>query len=708
MKYYKKGTLNDLVEDERSEIIGYRFIYRMLINLYELEKRGILHRDIKPENIFIDDDNDFVLGDFGISKNIMENHNLTFGIGTSQYMHPKLLDTNITDYSNEIDFYSFLHTLKNSFPNVFDQWFLHEPSNVKDTILENNYPDIIKENPLTVCEYGEYRVFDYHYFIENPEKNLESLDLSSLGIVLMPNLDKYFITHPTIKLIQVKKDKRLKRTYFPESFSYGGYNLIKMEHHLNRIYGDGQITWNERLHLFLTLGMIEFNLIKIYDYKYIGVDKYPYVFFTVAKDKEEEFDPDSYSNHDIIKELEIDFLNSVKNLNLLENMDFNGFWKRFIPSIIDELVTEKIIDIKDPITKDLLDDFKVLYPKPRKFQFNFSTVLNHYKQTKNSIQDGLNGVDQEIVEYGQQNYMEINQLIKISLIIMFCFDLKFQDLGTETFIFKLNPNYQLTVDNDPKYFLVISFADIFEYILDNDELISNGHNLPYFITVLITKYRQIILEDDSILEYFIKEPKLQRLKPIPDPIFQDIPNDSKFKSITINGEKHLAKIYKLCSDFDYQENFVIYELMEEHPNIVKIISTQILDGYRYTIMKHYQDGDLHSLIENKRRRIFQQDNCEIWKLAFQIISAINHIDDYYYFHSDIKPSNILVKVVNQENNYILADLESLQIKDHPDAMKGTFEYQPPSLHGKPYDLYSLGITILKIIIDVNLQKIKEI
>lgn len=57
-----------------------------------LKKQVILHRDIKPENVFLDLNNILKLGDFGLSKAMV---NATFTntyVGTPYYMSPELIN----------------------------------------------------------------------------------------------------------------------------------------------------------------------------------------------------------------------------------------------------------------------------------------------------------------------------------------------------------------------------------------------------------------------------------------------------------------------------------------------------------------------------------------------------------------------------------------------------------------------------------------
>lgn len=67
------------------------------------KERNIIHRDIKPQNIFISDNGDFKLGDFGIAKTVERTTGGT-RIGTYKYMAPEVY--NNQPYGTGADIYS--------------------------------------------------------------------------------------------------------------------------------------------------------------------------------------------------------------------------------------------------------------------------------------------------------------------------------------------------------------------------------------------------------------------------------------------------------------------------------------------------------------------------------------------------------------------------------------------------------------------------
>ena len=67
------------------------------------KSRNIIHRDIKPQNIFISNDGDYKLGDFGIAKTVEKTSGGT-KIGTYNYMAPEVY--NNEPYGHAADIYS--------------------------------------------------------------------------------------------------------------------------------------------------------------------------------------------------------------------------------------------------------------------------------------------------------------------------------------------------------------------------------------------------------------------------------------------------------------------------------------------------------------------------------------------------------------------------------------------------------------------------
>lgn len=91
----------DSIQEERQILRLAKDICNALIACH---KRNILHRDIKPENIFLDEEGNFKIGDFGISRVVEHTTHASVGVGTYDYMSPEVLLGQ--SYGTQADIYS--------------------------------------------------------------------------------------------------------------------------------------------------------------------------------------------------------------------------------------------------------------------------------------------------------------------------------------------------------------------------------------------------------------------------------------------------------------------------------------------------------------------------------------------------------------------------------------------------------------------------
>jgi serine/threonine-protein kinase len=93
MKYVSGQSLEELLDKGPLPIPQVRHIlHEAALALGHAHRRHIVHRDVKPANIMLDDDGRVVLTDFGISKAVQGETQLTGTgtiIGTPQYMAPE-------------------------------------------------------------------------------------------------------------------------------------------------------------------------------------------------------------------------------------------------------------------------------------------------------------------------------------------------------------------------------------------------------------------------------------------------------------------------------------------------------------------------------------------------------------------------------------------------------------------------------------------
>ena len=92
----------------------------ILSALIECHKRKIIHRDIKTDNIFISEEGDYKLGDFGVSKKLSDRSRATSMKGTPNYIAPEVYlgeayDETVDLYSLGIVLYRLLNYNRNPF-----------------------------------------------------------------------------------------------------------------------------------------------------------------------------------------------------------------------------------------------------------------------------------------------------------------------------------------------------------------------------------------------------------------------------------------------------------------------------------------------------------------------------------------------------------------------------------------------------------------
>ena len=82
-----------------------KIIKQICLGLKEIHNKKIIHRNLKPEKIFINENMDIKIGDFGISKQL--NFNATFAItknraGADHYIAPEILIKGIYNEKSDI------------------------------------------------------------------------------------------------------------------------------------------------------------------------------------------------------------------------------------------------------------------------------------------------------------------------------------------------------------------------------------------------------------------------------------------------------------------------------------------------------------------------------------------------------------------------------------------------------------------------------
>ncbi len=105
MEFFPRGDMKQRLELKFDAEIATLYINHLIHGLAAIHKVGIIHRDIKPANIMFRGDDSLALADFGISKKLSENDELTAVgqvLGTPHYMSPEQGQGKPTDERSDI------------------------------------------------------------------------------------------------------------------------------------------------------------------------------------------------------------------------------------------------------------------------------------------------------------------------------------------------------------------------------------------------------------------------------------------------------------------------------------------------------------------------------------------------------------------------------------------------------------------------------
>jgi eukaryotic-like serine/threonine-protein kinase len=145
MPYYKKGSLSKIL-DLQSLSVGeiLRYSLHILSGLHYIHYKGLVHFDIKPSNILINDANEALIADFGLTEKIDQDGLATKDVLYFKHMPPERFK--VDRLSKSADIYMFGLTLyrmctdKKTFEEQFEEVKL-TPHQIYQLMNEKKFPD---------------------------------------------------------------------------------------------------------------------------------------------------------------------------------------------------------------------------------------------------------------------------------------------------------------------------------------------------------------------------------------------------------------------------------------------------------------------------------------------------------------------------------------------------------------------------------------
>ena len=169
MEYGGNTDLKKYILKQEDSLINEKIIKDIIIQickgLQEIHKNKFIHRDLTPDNIFMDNNNNIKIGDFGVSKVLTTTQNYTKSkAGKFKYLAPEIIKDE--KYNNKVDIYSLGCV-------IYELFTLNEYYNAKneDKLINTNIYNSKWQNLIDLTlkdNFNERPDIDYIYnYIKN-------------------------------------------------------------------------------------------------------------------------------------------------------------------------------------------------------------------------------------------------------------------------------------------------------------------------------------------------------------------------------------------------------------------------------------------------------------------------------------------------------------------------------------------------------------
>ncbi|XP_010609709.2 interferon-induced, double-stranded RNA-activated protein kinase isoform X3 [Fukomys damarensis] len=109
MEFCDKGTLENWIyqrdKNNSDKSLALEFFEQITTGVQYIHSKNIIHRDLKPLNIFLVDEKQVKIGDFGLATSLKNDEKRTRDKGTWRYMSPEQL-ASAEDYGKEVDIFA--------------------------------------------------------------------------------------------------------------------------------------------------------------------------------------------------------------------------------------------------------------------------------------------------------------------------------------------------------------------------------------------------------------------------------------------------------------------------------------------------------------------------------------------------------------------------------------------------------------------------